>query len=146
MLPGRPPLPSSAPSASSLRALRVFSLARADHQLCDAPGEAARVPRRGAFGEQGTSTGVNGSQTYSSDYSDAGAAYVFSRNGGTWSQRSYVKATNTEPFDEFGVRVGLSADGNVLAVAADLESSAATGVGGNQQDNAAPEAGAVYVY
>jgi hypothetical protein len=100
----------------------------------------------GAFGEQGTSTGVNGSQTYSSDYSDAGAAYVFSRNGGTWSQRSYVKATNTEPFDEFGVRVALSADGKVLAVAADLESSAAGGPNANQEDNSAPEAGAVYVY
>jgi hypothetical protein len=100
----------------------------------------------GAFGEQGTSTGVNGGQTYSPDFSDAGAAYVFSRDGGMWSQRSYVKATNTEPFDEFGVRVALSADGKLLAVAADLESSAATGINANQEDNSAPEAGAVYLY
>jgi hypothetical protein len=100
----------------------------------------------GAFGEQGAGMGVNASQTYRSDYSDAGAAYVFSRNGAVWSQRSYVKATNTEPFDEFGVRVALSGDSKTLAVAADLESSAATGVNGNQKDNSAPESGAVYLY
>jgi hypothetical protein len=100
----------------------------------------------GAFGEQGVGVGVNASQTYHPDYSDAGAAYVFNRSGTAWSQRSYVKATNTEPFDEFGVRVALSGDSRTVAVAADLESSAATGVNGNQKDNSAPEAGALYLY
>lgn len=100
----------------------------------------------GAFGEQGTSTGVNGSQTHSPDFSDAGAAYVFTRSGGAWSQQAYVKASNTEPFDEFGVRVALSGDGNTLAVSADLESSAARGANANQSDNSAPESGAVYLY
>jgi hypothetical protein len=100
----------------------------------------------GAFGEQGTSTGVNGDQTHSPDFSDAGAAYVFTRSGGAWSQQAYVKASNTEPFDEFGVRVALSGDGNTLAVSADLESSAARGINANQSDNSAAESGAVYVY
>ena len=100
----------------------------------------------GAFGEQGAGVGVNGSQTYSADFPDAGAAYIFTRSGGTWSQQAYVKASNTGPFDEFGVRVALSADGKTLAVGADLESSAASGINGDQGDNSAAEAGAAYVY
>ena len=100
----------------------------------------------GAFGEQGAGVGVNGSQTYSADFPDAGAAYIFTRSGGTWSQQAYVKASNTGPFDEFGVRVALSADGKALAVGADLESSAAGGINGDQGDNSAAEAGAAYVY
>jgi hypothetical protein len=100
----------------------------------------------GAFGEQGTGKGLNAEQVHSRDYSDAGAAYVFARSGGAWLQQAYVKATNTEPFDEFGVRVALSSDGNTLAVSADLESGAGSGIGGNQDDNGAAESGAVYLY
>ena len=43
----------------------------------------------------------------------------------------------------FGTSVALS--GDTLAVGADGEDSAATGVNGDQADNSAPEAGAVYV-
>ena len=100
----------------------------------------------GALGEQGTGVGFNASQTYSADFPDAGAAYIFTRSGGTWAQQAYLKASNTGPFDEFGVRVALSADGKALAIAADLESSAASGINGNQGDNSAAEAGAAYVY
>src|SRR5262249_30790333 len=46
----------------------------------------------------------------------------------------------------FGYRVALSTDGNTLAVSAPNESSAATGVNGNQADNTAFESGAVYVF
>ncbi len=42
--------------------------------------------------------------------------------------------------------VALSADGNTLAVGALLEANAATGIGGNQADNSAASAGAVYLY
>ena len=42
--------------------------------------------------------------------------------------------------------VALSDDGDTLAVGASLEASAATGVGGDQDDNFAPGAGAVYLY
>ena len=76
-----------------------------------------------------------------------GAVYVFSRNGGTWSQQAYVKASNTGRYDQFGNAVSLSADGNTLAVGASLEDSAATGIGtGGSTNNSAQNAGAVYLY
>lgn len=56
----------------------------------------------------------------------------------------YVKASNTDAQDRFGRAVALSADGSTLAVSAEGESS--NGVNGNQTNNAAPNAGAVYVY
>jgi hypothetical protein len=42
--------------------------------------------------------------------------------------------------------IALSADGNTLAVGAVNESSSATGVNGDQSDNNAQQAGAVYLY
>src|SRR6266853_4469015 len=60
--------------------------------------------------------------------------------------QAYVKASNTGAADEFGFAVALSSDGNTLAVGAPAEASVATGIGGNQADNTAPSAGAVYVY
>ena len=40
---------------------------------------------------------------------EAGALYLFSRAGTTWTQRAYVKGSNTEAFDEFGSSVAVSA-------------------------------------
>lgn len=62
------------------------------------------------------------------------------------SHTTYVKASNTGVNDQFGVSVALSLDGSTLAVGAPGEASAATGIGGNQADNTARDAGAVYVY
>ena len=45
----------------------------------------------------------------------------------------------------FGVDVKLSADATTLAVGAQGEASAASGIDANQADNTAPYAGAVYV-
>lgn len=58
----------------------------------------------------------------------------------------YVKASNTGVGDTFGQAIALSADGATLAVGAMLEDSAATGIDGNQADNTATSAGAVYVF
>jgi len=54
----------------------------------------------------------------------SGAVYVFTRSGTTWNQQAYVKASNTEAGDQFGVSLALSADGNTLAVGAIGEDSA----------------------
>jgi len=97
-----------------------------------------------ADGESGAATGINGNQADDSA-PKAGAAYVFTRSGATWSQQAYVKASNTGAGDRFGV-VALSADGSTLAVGAYNEASAATGINGNQTDNSAPNAGAVYMF
>src|SRR5688572_15538663 len=67
-------------------------------------------------------------------------------NDCTVSLLAYVKASNTGALDLFGFSVALSADGSTLAVGAWGEESAATDIGGNQADNSALNAGAVYVF
>lgn len=58
----------------------------------------------------------------------------------------YFKASNVAPMGNFGAAVALSADGKTLAVGAPGESSSATGINGNQEDQSAPQAGAVYIF
>jgi hypothetical protein len=87
--------------------------------------------------------GIGGNQADNSA-SFAGAVYEFTRSGTTWSQQDYIKASNTNGLDQFGTSIALSSDGSTLAVGASWESSAATGIGGNQADNSAARAGAVY--
>jgi hypothetical protein len=99
----------------------------------------------GAPHEASNATGINGNQADNSAY-NAGAVYVYTRNGATWRQQAYVKASNAGGGDYFGSSVALSADGNTMAVAANWESSSATGVNGNQADNSIPQAGAVYIF
>lgn len=52
----------------------------------------------------------------------------------------------TNANDRFGYRVALSGDGQTLAVSAIFESSSATGINGDESNNEAPGAGAVYVF
>ena len=99
----------------------------------------------GAIGEDSATTGVDGNQG-DNTANDAGAVYVFARTDGTWTRKTYIKAPNAEASDWFGDSVTLSADGNTLAVGAIGESSATTGIDGDQGDNAANHAGAVYLY
>jgi hypothetical protein len=97
----------------------------------------------GAQNESSSATGVNGDQF--ADFAGAsGAAYVFVRNGTTWSQQAYLKASNTEGIDHFGWAVAIA--GDTVAVSATNEDSAATGVNGDQLNNAALSSGAVYVF
>jgi hypothetical protein len=97
----------------------------------------------GAIGEDSNATGIGGNQADNST-AGAGAVYVFTRSGTAWSQQAYVKASNTDFNDNFGANVTI--DGDSLAVGAPNESSNATGVGGDQTDNSAFAAGAVYVF
>lgn len=97
----------------------------------------------GAIGEDSNTTGVNGNQTDNSA-EEAGAAYIFVRSGGTWTQQAYVKASNTGAGDEFGEAVSIA--GNTVVVSAANEDSNATGVGGTQTNNSASASGAVYVF
>jgi FG-GAP repeat len=97
----------------------------------------------GAGGENSAASGVNGNQADNSK-GDAGAAYVFTRNGSTWSQQAYLKASNPDVFDRFGDSVAVS--GDTVVVAASGEDSAVAGVNGNQADNTKSDAGAAYVF
>ena len=99
----------------------------------------------GAPFESGGTAGINGNQNDNSMYA-SGAVYVFTRQGGSWTQLAYVKASNPGQSDHFGSSVKLSRDGNTMAVAAHFESSGATGINGDQQDNTIPQAGAAYIF
>lgn len=76
----------------------------------------------------------------------SGAVYVFEHDADNdaWSQTAYLKAHNAAEQVRFGN--ALSADGNTLAVGAFTEPSAATGIDPDQDDDSAPEAGAVYIF
>ncbi len=97
----------------------------------------------GADGEDSNATGVDGDQNDNSE-DNSGAAYVFARSGTTWTQQAYLKASNTRFGNLFGTSVSLS--GDTLAVGAPYETSNATGVDGDQDDNSALFSGAVYIF
>jgi len=107
----------------------------------------------GAPGEDGGSSGINGEQSNDAAF-EAGAVYVFRVAGEKWSQQAYVKASNAEGADlidlaygdVFGTSVSLSADGLTLAVGAPREDGGSSGVDGDQSDNSAIQAGAVYIF
>ncbi|MBK9756098.1 MAG: hypothetical protein IPO88_21900 [Nannocystis sp.] len=100
----------------------------------------------GAYREGSTAVGIDGDQADNSA-PGAGAVYLFERDAmQVWTQRAYIKASNTSKDDWFGKSLALSADGNTLAVAAPQESSAATGIDGDQADDSAQWSGAVYVF
>lgn len=103
----------------------------------------------GTRNEDGGQAGVHATQPPEDDSaSDAGAAYVFVRTAGTWTQQAYIKASNAEANDSFGSEVALSADGNTLAVSAPLEDGDGTGVvhGAVTDNNLRPSSGAVYLF
>lgn len=77
-----------------------------------------------------------------------GAVYVMERNflTGAWTHKDFIKASNCNDFDNFGIAVALSADGNTLAASAHRERSLAAGVNGNQTDRRGQNVGAVYIF
>jgi hypothetical protein len=87
----------------------------------------------GAPHENSGAKGINGNQNDHSVYS-SGAVYVFTRRGETVTQQAYIKASTPSDGANFGSSVALSRDGNTMAVAAYYESSAATGINGNEND------------
>jgi hypothetical protein len=98
----------------------------------------------GATGEASAASGIDGDQADNS-LPAAGAVYVFTRAGTAWAQQAYVKASNPDAQDQFGYEISLSSDGSSLAISAPGESSNASGLDGDQADNSATRAGAVYL-
>lgn len=76
--------------------------------------------------------------------SNSGAAYVFFRSAGNWTQQAYLKASNAEPTDWFGRSVAIF--GDTIVVGAIGEDSNATGFNGNHADNSTDGSGAAYVF
>jgi len=100
-----------------------------------------------ATGEDSRAAGVNGDQFDDGEYLNIGAVYLFRCEGATWHQEAYIKSSNPDAGDGFGVSITLSADGNTLAVGATGEDSWATGVNGDQYDDTEYlNFGAAYVF
>jgi hypothetical protein len=97
----------------------------------------------GAPQEDSSARGTNGDQEDDSAR-DSGAVYVFRRVLGTWLDEGYVKASNTGADDQFGYAVQMTEF--LLAVGAPGEDSSARLADGPQNDENAPESGAVYVF
>ena len=105
-----------------------------------------------AYFEASGATGINGDEADDS-IPQAGAVYIFVRDGGSWSQQAYIKASNTGHLpedenaigdgDQFGFAIALSNDGDTLAVGAIAEDSATSE---DPSDNSMVSAGAVYVF
>ena len=62
----------------------------------------------------------NGSQ-FDNSVRFSGAVYVFTRDTRGWTQEAYLKGANPATTGSFGESVGLSGDGNTLAVGAPLD-------------------------
>ncbi len=63
---------------------------------------------------------------------ESGSAYVFVRNGTTWSEQAKLTASDAATYDRFGDSV--AADGDTAVIGAPLD------------DDAAPESGSAYVF
>ena len=96
----------------------------------------------GAERERSNTTGVDGG--WNNAMIDAGAAYVFTRTGSTWSTDAFLKASNTGGGDKFGSAVAISND--TIVVGAESEDSSATSVDGDGSLNDAQSSGAAYVF
>jgi hypothetical protein len=98
----------------------------------------------GAPGQNSAAGGIDGNQADQSML-DSGAVYIFQRNtSGEWEQTAFLKASAPSAFDEFGASLALC--GNLLVVGAPGQNSGATGIGGDELDQSALNAGAVYVF
>ena len=95
----------------------------------------------GAWSESSAAAGVNGDDSDNSA-PNAGAAYLFERSAGQWSQSAYIKASSPDAQDNFGWAVALS--DRLVAAGARFEDGGESGVAGNEEDNSKPDAGAAY--
>jgi hypothetical protein len=98
----------------------------------------------GAFFEASKAVGLNGNQADNSAYA-SGAAYVFSRSSGVWTQKQYLKASNTEGGDYFGGSAAIS--GDLIVVGAYGESGNNKGINsGSTATGTADQSGAAYIF
>ena len=96
-----------------------------------------------ALEEDSAATGVGGDEA-NNDAATSGAVYVFSDEGGAWTQEAYVKASNAEEGDAFGHALALSGDGSRLIVSAIREDGGVAGINGDPNDNSLPGTGSVF--
>ena len=101
----------------------------------------------GARHEDSNATTINGDET-NNDATNSGAAYVYVKSGGVWAPEAYLKASNADAGDRFGINdVTISDDGNTIAIGTGNEDSNVTGVSTTaSSDNTGTSSGAVYIF
>ena len=77
-------------------------------------------------------TAVIGARLENTGGSGAGAAYVFTRTGGSWTQQAKLMASDAQESDQFGYSVSVSGDTAVI--------------GARSEDTGGSDAGAAYVF
>ncbi|MGJ8665005.1 MAG: hypothetical protein ACSHW7_01445 [Patiriisocius sp.] len=79
---------------------------------------------------------------------NTGAVYIFDYDNGAWQQTAFIKNSNNDISDNFGLSsVAFNATGTILAVAAPYEDSFKEGVfDESSDDNIYSNSGAVYLY
>lgn len=98
-----------------------------------------------ARGDSSNGTGVDADATQGAAPT-AGAVHLYRLTGAQFAHTRYLKAPNTGSGDAFGSVIDIAADGRTIAVGATGESSAASGIGGDQADNSVANRGAAYLY
>lgn len=92
----------------------------------------------------GVDNSVEGGDENNNGATYSGAAFVHVRRQDGWVQQAYIKASNTERSDLFGISMALSGDGNTLLVGAEKEDGASSGLNGDEASNTLEDSGAVY--
>ncbi|HEX6397900.1 MAG TPA: hypothetical protein VFZ95_10775 [Steroidobacteraceae bacterium] len=82
---------------------------------------------------------------YQTAETDSGGAVIHERRSAGWVLRRLVKPGSTNPQDA-GFMIALGDNGRVLAVGAPFDPSAASGIDGDRDDDAAYHRGAVWLY
>ena len=74
-------------------------------------------------------TAIVGATNEDTGGTDAGAAYIFTRSGTTWTEQQKIQASDKQAYDYFGISVSISGDGNTVIVGADNEDTGGTDAG-----------------
>ena len=103
----------------------------------------------GAPSEDSNQTTITNDNSSSSNNSNSrsGAVYIYKLTGTSWAQEAYIKASNSDANDYFGVSVALHNE--TLAVGAFFEDSNQTTITNGtsaSSNNSNSSSGAVYVY
>lgn len=101
------------------------------------------------YEDSGVITITNGATAPVSETApSSGAIYVYKRTGVSWAQEAYIKASNAQLNDNFGIRVAINGN-TVVATANGEDSNQSTITNGSANaspDNSFLSSGAVYVY
>lgn len=99
----------------------------------------------GAEGDDSCAAGVDAAQAVDGGelcYS-AGAAYVFERDGGVWTQAAYLKGPSPDAYDSFDV---VAVSGGIVAVGASGDDSFGTGTTADPDSDNCTDSGAVSIF